>query len=129
MIRGNIINSDTRIKANVLGYTPTKATEKQMGLIRIATQEEAIEGISNTTAITPSTLKDVINDITGSTTYIHEQNIASNQWVINHNLNKKPSITVVDSADNIVMGEENYIDNNTLVIKFKSNFKGRAYLN
>ena len=61
--------------------------------------------------------------------FIFEQNIASNEWNINHNLNKKPSIMVVDSADNVVIGEENYIDNNNVIIKFNSKFKGKAYLN
>lgn len=61
--------------------------------------------------------------------YVHEQNLASEEWNINHNLNKRPSIVIVDSADTVVMGEENYIDNNNLTIKFKGKFKGKAYLN
>ena len=61
--------------------------------------------------------------------YEFTQNIASNEWVINHNLNKKPSIMTVDSADNVVIGEETYIDNNNIVIKFNGRFKGKAYLN
>ena len=130
MIKANIIQQDTSIKANILGYTPTKATEEKMGLIRIATQEEAIEGKSNTTAITPNALKTVIDDLgVVDSKFTFEQNIASDEWIINHNLHKKPSITVVDSADNVVIGEENYIDENNLIIKFKNKFKGKAYLN
>ena len=64
-----------------------------------------------------------------STTYVHEQGIASDTWVINHNLNKRPSITIVDSADNVVEGAEKYIDNNTIEIYFNGAFKGKAYLN
>lgn len=62
-------------------------------------------------------------------TYIHTQAIASDTWVINHNLNKKPSITIVDSADNVVEGAEKYIDANTVEIRFNGAFKGKAYLN
>lgn len=64
-----------------------------------------------------------------SKTFIFEQGIASDTWVINHNLNKKPSITVVDSADNVVEGAEKYIDENTIEIYFNGAFKGKAYLN
>lgn len=34
-----------------------------------------------------------------STTYVHNQAVASDTWVINHNLNKNPTVTPVDSAD------------------------------
>lgn len=64
-----------------------------------------------------------------SKTFIFEQGIASDTWVINHNLNKKPSITIVDSADNVVEGAEKYIDENTIEIYFNGAFKGKAYLN
>lgn len=64
-----------------------------------------------------------------SKTFIFEQGIASDTWVINHNLNKKPSITIVDSADNVVEGAEKYIDENTVEIYFNGAFKGKAYLN
>ena len=130
MIKGNIIQSDTSIKANVLGYTPTKATEDKMGLIRIATEEEALIGNSKTTAITPNTLKKVIDELgVVDSHFTFEQNIASDIWEINHNLNKKPAIMTVDSADNVVIGEEQYIDNNNVIIRFNSKFKGKAYLN
>ena len=130
MIKGKIINSDTTIHANTLGYTPSKATETQMGLIRIATLQEALEGISKTTAITPNSLREVIDNLgVVDAKYVHEQNEAAEIWIINHNLNKKPSITIVDSAETVVVGEEEYIDNNRLIIRFKNKFKGKAYLN
>lgn len=62
-------------------------------------------------------------------TYVHEQGVASDAWRIEHNLNKNPSITIVDSADNVVEGKEIYIDANTVEIRFNGSFKGKAYLN
>lgn len=62
-------------------------------------------------------------------TYIHEQGIASDVWEIEHNLDKFPSVSIVDSANNIVMGYVNYIDNNKLTINFNGAFTGKAYLN
>ena len=129
MNNANIKGNNSMLKANILGYTPTKASETERGLLRIATEEEAKQGIIKDVAITPYTLKQTIAEITGQTTYVHEQNIAEKTWIINHGMNKNPSITIVDSADNVVIGEEEYIDENNLVIKFKNSFKGKAYLN
>ena len=61
--------------------------------------------------------------------YIHEQGVASNVWTVNHNLNKYPSVTVVDSAENVVVTEVDYVDKNTLTITMKGASKGKAYLN
>lgn len=63
------------------------------------------------------------------TTYIHDQAIAANVWYINHNLNKRPSITVVDTADTVIDGVEKYIDENNVEIYFNSEVRGKAYLN
>lgn len=61
--------------------------------------------------------------------YKHTQNVASATWTVVHGLNKKPSVTVVDSAMRTVVGEVEYLDNNSLTITFKSAFKGEAFLN
>lgn len=61
--------------------------------------------------------------------YKHEQSIASNEWIINHNLNKYPSVTVVDSAGTKIYCDAEYIDANTVKLKFSSEFCGMAYLN
>lgn len=62
-------------------------------------------------------------------TFVYEQAIASDTWVIVHNLHKKPSVTVVDSADNVVEKAERYIDDNTVEVTFNGEFTGKAYLN
>ena len=61
--------------------------------------------------------------------YVHSQGVASSVWIINHKLGRKPSITIVDSADSVVEGKKDYIDENTLKITFNAPFKGKAYLN
>ena len=61
--------------------------------------------------------------------YVHEQGIASNEWHIKHNLNKHPSVTIVDSAGNEVIGQVHYVDLNNVIITFTSQFSGKAYLN
>lgn len=60
---------------------------------------------------------------------VYNRTVPSNEWVINHNLEKYPSVTVVDSANSIITGEVTYIDMNNLKITFQAAFSGRAYLN
>lgn len=64
-----------------------------------------------------------------STTYIHEQGIASDVWEITHNLGKYPSVMVVDSAGNEVLCAIEYNTENTLTLRMNYAFKGKAYLN
>ena len=61
--------------------------------------------------------------------FVYNQNTASLSWSIQHDLNKFPSVTVVDSAGTVVIGEINYIDANNLTLTFSAAFSGVAYLN
>lgn len=61
-------------------------------------------------------------------TYTHTQDVASNTWVINHNLDYYPNIEVVDSAGNDVVGNYQFVNANTLVATFTHPFAGKAYL-
>lgn len=120
VIHTNSYSSNGKIRANVAAEG--SASEETKGTIRIATEEEALEGANRTAAITPYTLKKATN-------YVHIQGVASDTWLIEHNLNKMPSIMTVDSANNVVEGAEIYIDENTVEIHFNGAFKGKAYLN
>lgn len=64
-----------------------------------------------------------------SKTYVYEQGIAAETWDITHNLNKYPSVTVIDSAGDQVFANLNYVDENELVLNFGAEFTGKAYLN
>ena len=61
--------------------------------------------------------------------YVHEQGVASAVWTVQHNLNKYPSVTVVDSSENVIIPEVKYIDKNTVIITMTGASKGWAYLN
>jgi len=60
--------------------------------------------------------------------YTYTQSIPSDTWVVTHNLNFKPNVTVQDSAGTIVEGEITYTDSNNLTLTFNSAFSGHAYL-
>lgn len=84
----------------------------------------SFEGGSNI-AIAQSGDTIVIN----STTFVFEMAIASNVWRIEHNLNKFPSVAVIDSSGSIVDCEIAYINNNICEARMNAAFKGTAYLN
>lgn len=68
-------------------------------------------------------------DATGDLHFVHTQIAASTVWTINHNLGKRPSVMVVDSGDNEVVGDVHYVDANNLTISFTTAFGGKAFLN
>ena len=65
----------------------------------------------------------------GDKTYVYTQSFATTEWNIIHNLNKYPSVTIVDDNLNRVIGEVQYIDLNTVKVKFTSSFTGQVFLN
>ena len=60
--------------------------------------------------------------------HVHTQASASTDWVITHTLGGKPSVTIVDSADTLVIGEVKYDSNTQVTVSFTSAFSGFAYL-
>jgi hypothetical protein len=63
-------------------------------------------------------------------TYTHAQAIPEAVWTITHDLvGKYPSVSVVDSAGSLVIGEVHYVGTNQVVLNFSSAFSGIAYLN
>jgi hypothetical protein len=61
--------------------------------------------------------------------HIHNQTVSSSTWNITHNLNKYPSVSVVDSSNEEVIGEVQYTNANSLVVKFSAPFSGKAFVN
>lgn len=71
-------------------------------------------------------LQDLLDNLC---TFTYEQSVVSNTWVIEHNLGRKPSVTVVDTADNVIYPAVQYINENSCVVTFNAATKGKAYLN
>lgn len=74
-------------------------------------------------------LEESINNVSGDKNFIYHQNFPSATWEIIHNLNKKPSVTVTDSADTVVEGNIVINDGIKVVITFNAPFTGIAILN
>lgn len=61
--------------------------------------------------------------------YVHDQAVPSATWIVNHNLGKFASVTVVDTANDEVIGSVSYNGLNQVTITFSSAVSGKAYLN
>lgn len=60
--------------------------------------------------------------------HVHVQPSASSSWEITHTLDGFPSVTVVDSAGTVVVGEVSYSSTSSLTVSFQGAFAGKAYL-
>jgi len=60
--------------------------------------------------------------------YTHDQATPSAVWTVVHNLGYFPNVSVVDSANSLVIGDVSYTDNNTLTLTFNGAFAGKAYV-
>jgi hypothetical protein len=69
------------------------------------------------------------NIFTTDANFVHSQGVPASQWVITHNLGKKSSVTVVDSADQVVIGQVTYNSVNQVTLDFQGSFSGKAYFN
>jgi hypothetical protein len=66
---------------------------------------------------------------TGTETYIHNQMTPASEWIIVHSMGSYPSVTIVDSAGTVVVGDVVYTSSEELRVLFNSAFSGQAYLN
>lgn len=71
---------------------------------------------------------EVSNDKT-TKPFVYSQEDSIDVWDIKHDLNKFPSVTIVDSAGSVVVGDIDYVDENNVRVSFSSQFSGKAYLN
>jgi hypothetical protein len=97
------------------------------GLQEELNSKETVESVNNKLQDLNNQIDTKINNAVN--TYIFIQNSAEPIWMINHNLNKIPSVTVIDSAGSIVIGEITYVDMNNIIVTFSGAFSGKALLN
>jgi hypothetical protein len=99
--------------------------------------DQAYEEAILSATITGSTTKTLnLNQRNGSSvtvsyvdTYVYTQGTPSASWSVLHNMNKYPSVTIIDSSGNEVVGEVTYNTLNACTITFSSGFSGTAYFN
>lgn len=68
-------------------------------------------------------------DLKSDSNYIHDQYTPEDVWEINHNLNKFPTIQIVDSSNKIVEGYIEHENENKSIAMFNGKFSGKAICN
>ena len=71
----------------------------------------------------------VNNIFTTDANFVHTQGVAASQWVVDHNLGKKCSVHVVDSAETVIIGQITYNSDNRVTLDFEAAFSGKAFFN
>lgn len=62
-------------------------------------------------------------------TFVFTQAVPGTVWDITHNLDKFPSVSVVNNNNIVINGEVTYIDKDNVQLNFSAGFAGKAYLN
>lgn len=62
-------------------------------------------------------------------TYVHHQDISASTWTITHNLDKYPSVTLVNSAKEVFIANVEYVSKSQVVVTMAGANTGKAYLN
>jgi len=60
--------------------------------------------------------------------FVYTQASPAEVWTIDHSLGGRPSVTIVDTAETVVIGEVTYISNSQITVTFTAAFAGYAYL-
>ncbi len=73
---------------------------------------------------------DIVNfSLSSDKSFEFTQGTPSVEWIIQHNMGKFPSVSVVNNNNILMYGETTYVDKNNLIINFSAGFSGKAYLN
>lgn len=105
------------VTANIVDTSINRANEK---LVADARNYQQI--LTNASIMTNSSS-------TPDKAFIFEQIEPSSEWVIEHGMDKHPSVSIVDEEGLLIMGDVQYIDTNTVKVFFATDFAGNAYLN
>ena len=65
----------------------------------------------------------------GDKNYVHEQSSPSTTWTVDHNLNKRVAVSVVDSAGTLIICDVRYVSDSQVVLTFDAATSGNAYAN
>lgn len=65
----------------------------------------------------------------GGENFIWQQDISLIVWTIPHNMQRYPSVAVVDDLGNLLTSDIRYVDSNIVQVIHGAAFAGKAYLN
>jgi hypothetical protein len=80
-------------------------------------------------AVYPGFVNPHIDPDDGDKTFVYTQPLPAVLWTIEHNMDKFPSVSVVNINNVAIYGDITYLNQNELQIEFSAGFSGKAYLN
>jgi hypothetical protein len=80
-------------------------------------------------AVYPGFVNPDIEPNVGDKNFVYTQSVPSTLWTITHNLEKFPSVSVVNINNVTMYGNVIYLNENELQIEFSAGFSGKAYMN
>ena len=115
----NEVNSIDTSDTTFIDMTPTTPTS---GNVEITASLSATG--------TPDNTKFLRGDnVWAKETFEFTQGTPSTNWDIQHDMDKFPSVSVVNNNNVLMYGNITYVDKNNLTINFSAGFSGKAYLN
>jgi hypothetical protein len=113
---------------HISNWTTRALTLEDLGFV--AFDPTTIEATLNDHESRIDAIEALIPTFPSDKNYVHVQNTAAAIWNVTHNLNKKPSVTIIDSAGSIVLAKLVYVNLNTVTIDFDgSATSGEAIFN
>lgn len=128
------LSEDQHIDADfVINATPEKVSQLENDL-NYQTQEQVQEAIQAESTVINNRIDTEVERLEeeiqeSSNTFIYEQGIPATEWVINHDLNKRPSIDLVDYNGKVFEADREYTSDNQVIIRLDNAGTGYAYLN
>lgn len=128
-IKVSLRQTNQNVNATIAQTSQSMGVNMEMGIVNKVYHDDTLKGDGrpeNLLGLSESIIQRIDR---GGDTFIFDFDATSTFWVIYHNLNKRPSVTVVDSTNAVVESTVEYLGNNAVQITLNSPFKGQAYLN
>ena len=84
---------------------------------------------TNLNTIVNAIVTEINSGGSGDSHYTFIQSSPATQWLISHNLNKNPAISVIDSNGDSILPDITYLSSNDVVLTFNVPTSGEAYFN
>jgi hypothetical protein len=113
------------------GQAIVAASEENFNIeLSLVESVSAVTSVNGKTGVVVIDYPDIGQNPVNHVRYTHTQTAVSNEWVINHNLNFYPNVTILDNdvPPRIVEADIRYLNANSVTINMNNAMSGIAYL-
>jgi hypothetical protein len=129
-LRGVEYTSDLSSETAASGYVRVVYTGERPGVYRAKESNYPPNGVTEFSSASAGWIWELVSVSRelDQIYFTHGQTNPDTTWVINHNLMRFPGVTIINGAKLEVVGNVEYVDQNSLKVKFSSEQTGTAYL-